>query len=129
MDKLSNFNIKFRMCPNVAYDNYIPRENGLYGQWVRPEDIEYYNSIYIFDFENVDLIQEKTLYHIYAEQKNWPGDLNLLFTNFNLHIDNRLILKELGKRRSTCGQRCQNKNIGCNFCKTALTYIQNINKI
>ena len=39
MDTLSSLDIKFRMVPNVAYDAYIPRENGICGQWVRPEDV------------------------------------------------------------------------------------------
>ena len=55
MKAFSNSNVKVRMCPNIAYEAYIPRENGLYGQWVRPEDIEYYENIYIFDFLGISI--------------------------------------------------------------------------
>lgn len=95
------------MCPNVAYDAYIPRENGIYGQWIRPEDVKYYeNGIYVLDFEDVDLLKERTLFHIYKEEQQWPGNLNNLLTNFNVNVDNRGLLKNLGEKRSTCGQIC-----------------------
>lgn len=125
MNLLENLPIKLRMVPNVAYSSYIPRKNGIYGQWVRPEDVKYYENIYVFDFENVDLIEEKTLLHIYKDNQNWPGNLNHLFTNFNLDIDNRGVLEDIGKKRSVCGQRCQINHI-CDYCKTALNFSNTI---
>lgn len=119
--------IKFRMVPNVAYSAYIPRENGLVGQWVRPEDVKYYEKgIYIFDFEDAkELIKERTLYHIYAEQKKWPGNLNLLISNFNIDVDNRAMLDDLGETRSNCGQRCQETG-RCRKCQTAIKFEKTI---
>ena len=110
--------VKFRMVPNVAYDAYIPRKDGICGQWVRPEGIKFYESaIYIFDFEDCDnLIKERTLYHIYAEQKNWPGNLNLLLTNLGIDLDNRLIGPEIDKVRANCGQKCQEASFRCGIC-------------
>ena len=35
-------NIPIRAVPNLAYDAYIPRENGICGTWIRPEDIKVY---------------------------------------------------------------------------------------
>ena len=104
MKTLKNINTKFRMVPNVAYDAYIPRNNGIYGQWVRPEDVQWYEEgIYIFEFEDANLDKEKTLYHIYAENKEWKGNLNLLLTNLNINADNRAIPEEIGEIRANCG--------------------------
>ena len=106
MKAFSNSNVKVRMCPNIAYEAYIPRENGLYGQWVRPEDIEYYENIYIFDFLDCDLQKEKTLLHVYKNDKSWPGNLNLLFSNFDVNVNNLTMPKEIGKTRANCKHKC-----------------------
>jgi hypothetical protein len=43
--------IPLRICPNLANDSYIPKENGLHGLWVRPEDTSVYEDyIDVFDF-------------------------------------------------------------------------------
>lgn len=129
MDTISKINIKFRMVPNVAYDAYIPRENGLRGQWVRPEDVKYYeDAIYIFEFENVKIEQEKTLHHIYAEEQTWPGNLNILFTNFNVDINNRAVIDEIGEVRSKCRQRCMS-NGACHLCQTMVNFEKMLFKI
>ena len=68
------------------------------------------------------------MFHIYKNNKTWPGNLNHLFTNFNLDTDNRGVLVDIGKKRSNCGQRCQIThkcdycNIALNFSKTVLEY-------
>ena len=119
---LKSKGVKFRMIPNVAHATYIPRENGIKGQWVRPEDVQYYeDAIYIFEFEAVNLDQEKTLYHIYAETGIWNGNLNLLITNLNVNVDNRAFPDELGELRSNCGQKCM-KTGTCHFCDTAFLF-------
>ena len=128
MKLLSNLNVKFRMIPNVAYDAYIPRENGIKGQWVRPEDTKYYEKgIYIFDFADCDLEKERTLYHIYAENRTWPGNLNILITNLNVNADNRGFPDELGEIRSNCQQKCM-QNGSCHFCDTAFKFERTIRK-
>ena len=129
MDTLSSLDIKFRMVPNVAYDAYIPRENGICGQWVRPEDVQWYeDGIYIFDFEDANLDKEKTLYHIYAKEKCWNGNLNLLLTNLNINADNRGLPEEIGETRSICRQRCM-QNGTCHFCETAFKFEESIRKL
>lgn len=126
---LAKFDTKFRMVPNVAYDAYIPRNDGICGQWVRPEDIEHYeNGIYVFEFENANLEKERTLHHIYAEEKVWNGNLNLLITNLNINADNRAMPDEFGAMRSTCGQRCM-VNGACHFCATAFKFEEMLRKI
>lgn len=128
MNGLKNWNVKFRMVPNVAYDAYIPRTNGIYGQWVRPEDVNYYeNTIYAFEFEDADLTKERTLYDIYAENGNWPGNINLLLTNLNRDADNRGLPEEFGEIRSNCRQRCMMDG-ACHFCETAFNFEKSIRK-
>lgn len=114
--KLALENQKFRMIPNIAYAAYIPRKDGLHGQWVRPEDVKYYEpGITVFEFEDADLVKERTLFHIYAENGYWPGNLNLLFTNFGIDVDNRLLIEDIGKQRSECKQRCETRGT-CHYC-------------
>lgn len=126
VDLLSKLDCKFRMVPNVAYDAYIPRKDGVCGQWVRPEDVKYYeNGIYVFEFENVNLEQEKTLYDIYAEKEVWNGNLYFLITNFNIHCDNRGLPEDIGQIRANCGQRCMQTGT-CHFCETAIKFEQTI---
>ena len=78
--------IPIRLCPNLAFDAYIPRANGICGSWIRPEDVEIYEEwVDTLEFITDDLSKESTLFHIYAENKVWPGNLNLLLTNFNVN--------------------------------------------
>lgn len=113
-------NIPLRTVPNLAYDAYIPRENGIRGSWIRPEDTNIYEEyIDVYDFVTTELSKEATLLHIYKDKKEWLGNLNLLLTNFNVHVDNRAIPEEIGKIRANCGQRCMN-NGSCKFCETAI---------
>jgi hypothetical protein len=85
------------MCPNVAYYAYIPRDDGVCGGWVRPEDVDYYaDYVDVFEFEDCDEKKEKALFKIYAEQGKWPGLLNDLITNLNYTAINRMILKDFG---------------------------------
>ena len=51
LDRLENFEVTIRMCPNVAYYAYIPRDDGVCGGWVRPEDVDYYaDYVDVFEF-------------------------------------------------------------------------------
>lgn len=123
IDNLKTFKTKFRMIPNVAYDAYIPRNNGICGQWVRPEDTKWYEEgIYVFEFEDADLEKERTLYRIYAENQEWKGNLNLLITNLNINADNRGFPDELGEIRSNCRQKCAQTLHSCHYCETAFLF-------
>ena len=118
--------IPIRLCPNLAYDAYIPRENGIYGTWVRPEDIGIYEQyVDVFEFITDDLGKESTLLHIYKDNGQWPGNLNLLLTNFNVNVDNRAIPEEIGEYRANCGQRCMESS-NCHFCETAIKFSNTI---
>lgn len=120
--------IPLRICPNLAYDAYIPHENGIYGTWVRPEDIGIYDEyIDTFEFIGVELSQEATLLHVYKDNGNWPGNLNILFQNFDIDVDNRAIPEEIGQFRANCGQRCMETS-NCHFCETAMKFSNALRK-
>ena len=119
-DKSKQYKIKIRMTPNIAYYGYIPRENGIIGFWVRPEDVSYYEPyIDVFEFEDCDIKKEQALYRIYAEQKEWPGDLNNLITNLNYSSSNPLIPSDITISKITCGQKCL-KGYNCHSCYNGL---------
>lgn len=127
LDKLSVYDITYRMSPNVAYYAYIPRENGIIGSWVRPEDVELYEDyIDVFEFEDCDVKKEQALFRVYAEQQEWPGQLNNLITNFNYQGINRKISKNLILSRMFCGQKCT-QGINCNICQRFLDISNNLN--
>ena len=126
VDKLKTYNCKFRMVPNVAYDAYIPRQEGVCGQWVRPEDVEWYEEgIYVFDFKDANLEKEKVLYKIYAEDKKWNGNINSLITNLDKQSDNKIFPEEFGEFRSNCEQKCM-INGRCKYCHSVFNLKQTI---
>lgn len=120
LEKVKNItDIPLRMSPNLAYDAYIPRENGVRGQWVRPEDTDRYGAyIDTYEFATSDLQKERTLFHVYAENGEWPGNLNLLLTNLDFDIDNRTVPDEVIEARMVCGQRCMAGG-RCRLCESA----------
>ena len=127
LDKCVNkTDIPIRLCPNLAYDAYIPRSNGIFGSWIRPEDIKDYEKyVRCMDFVGTDLKEEMVLLNIYKNQKSWPGNLNLLIKNFNINVDNRALPEEIGHLRTNCQQRCMS-NGTCRFCETAIRFANQI---
>ena len=61
------------------------------------------------------------MFHIYNDNKTWPGKLDLLITNFNLEIDNRAIVNDLAEVRMNCGQKCMRSG-NCRYCDTAVRF-------
>lgn len=121
--------IKLRATPNVAYYNNIPRQQsqGMFGNWIRPEDVELYESaIDVLEFEDADIQKEKTLLNIYQQQKEWNGNLNLLITNFHINIDNKIIDDfNLGEKRINCRRKCISGGL-CRACKNVLLFNKTI---
>ncbi len=116
LDKFEDLDITVRMSPNIAYYAYIPREDGVCGSWVRPEDTELYEQyVDVFEFEDCDVKKEQALYRIYAEQKSYLGSLNTLISNLNYEGINRLIHPELSEKRAFCGQKCAT-GLNCKIC-------------
>ena len=59
MDEVKKFGVPVRAVPNVAHLNDIPTKNGIYGTWIRPEDLELYNDyITYIEFEDCDIKKE-----------------------------------------------------------------------
>ena len=120
--------VPVRLIANTSYDPYIPRENGICGQWIRPEDVPLYDEyVEVLEFVDANLTKEATLLHIYKENGNWPGNLNLLFDNFNINVDNRAIPEDLGERRLNCRQRCMSGG-SCRKCSSAIHFADLIKK-
>lgn len=113
--------IKFRTTPNICYTNNLLYENGVCGQWIRPEDIPLYSQyIEVIEFEEPDRKREQKLYELYMEKGEWFGPMKFLFTNFG-HKDsvNRMILPEVARARINCGQKCM-KGSNCRICQRAV---------
>lgn len=106
-EKLKKFDITKRVCANVAHEGYLPFVDGVTGSWIRPEDIETYDDIFdIVEFADVKDHKEEALYRIYAEQKHWPGRVDMIISNINTEAYNRMIPEEFAASRKNCGQRC-----------------------
>lgn len=108
-------------CPNVCQNTLIPKVNGLYENWIRPEDEKWYSKgIDAYYFSQSSLDRERTLLDIYSKQK-FEGNLNLLFDKFYVNVDNRLIAEEAGEIRSNCREKCQQGG-RCKFCENIVNF-------
>ena len=120
--------VYIRMCPNVAYDAYIPRADGICGSWVRPEDVKHYDPyVNTFEFIADNLEKERTLLKIYKDDGMWPDSLNILITNLNVDVDNRAIPDEFGALRVRCNQRCMQQGT-CHYCHSAIKFADTVRK-
>ena len=119
ISKIQEIGIPVRLIPNVAHDGFLPNDP-VYGMWIRPEDLHLYEPCATaIEFDDANLAKERTLYRIYAEQKTWPGNLNMLISNFPIEALNRKIPSNLTEKRLNCGQRCQNGG-SCRLCYLAI---------
>ena len=119
--------IPIRLCANVAYDAYMPRKDGVCGQWIRPEDVKHY-APYVSAIEfntDFDLQKERTLLQIYKFNQEWPDNINYLITNLNANADNRALPDEFGPLRVRCGQRCMQHG-SCHYCKSAFIFANKV---
>ena len=106
-----------RLAVNVAYSDELPRENGVNGIWVRPEDVDMYEGIIdVFEFEDVDIDKEELLFRVYAEDHEWRHSLDLLINRLNYPGNNRMILSDFTKYRLNCGQKCASDSHSCSIC-------------
>lgn len=111
---------KIRMIANNAIPQYLLTQEddvGIYGSWVRPEDVEAYSE-YIdcleFEVDYGEYRKEEILLDTYKAGV-WPGNLNLLLNNFNVDVDNRIIPEELITARMNCGMKCM-RGGSCKMC-------------
>lgn len=120
--------IELRMCANMAYGNYMIRKNGIRGSYVRPEDADYYGQwIDTLEFMVDTLTKEAALFKVYHNDKNWPGNLNILINRLDYDVDNRAIPEEFRINRCDCGQKCQ-KGKPCNSCELIFNYVNLVDK-
>lgn len=126
MEKLQSLGVKIRVFPTICFFSYLPRMNGKCGQWIRPENVDLYEPyVESIEFFNKTLKQEETLFHVYAENKEWPGNLNLLLDNLRVDCDNRAFPEEVAVKRLNCGGRCFESRT-CHLCYSAFSFMQNI---
>lgn len=119
MNYLKDIKTELRAVPNVAYIDGLKREDGVCGQWIRPEDLALYEPyITAVEFEGCLPEKEEALYRIYAEQHVWPGELGMIIENLNHLCVNRMIDSNVTNVRLSCGQKCQ-KTGNCKICYRA----------
>ena len=121
MDRLKKLNTQIRLTPNQPWLSLVPRENGICGQWIRPEDLYLYDSLPdpIVEFDLCRVQEEEALYRIYSEDHKWPGPLSYLVQNLNDNALNRLLEKGIGITRMNCGHKCQDPIGSCRICPNA----------
>ena len=129
LDNVSKFNIPIRTVPNMSYLHYLERANGVCGQWIRPEDQDFYEQyIQTFEFNSINPTQEMTIYKIYAQDKRWPGDLQTLIPDLGISCFNSATYEGLAEARANCRHKCQLASSSCHFCENALRFSEVIKK-
>ena len=125
MDEVKKLQVPIRLIPNICSDGLLPRENGIFGQWVRPEDLSLYEDyVSVVEFNETDIQREQALYRIYHDDKAWPGEMKIIVKDFNYPCLNRLIPPtELTEARLNCGQRCQEGG-RCRLCQRYIDLAQ-----
>ena len=109
--------VALRVVANVAHEGYLPGVDGVTGSWIRPEDVEQYEDVFTtIEFRDSDQSKEQALYRIYAEQHEWPGQIEMLITNISAPGKyNRMLPPEFTQHRLNCGQRCKSGG-ACRLC-------------
>ena len=112
LDKLSNYHVKLRMCPNVQILPPTAKDTVI-GSWIRPEDVDAYSDyIDTLEFWGAPKFAATSL-RIYKEDKAWPDNLAILMPDLKVDIDSRTVPLDATKIRMNCGQRCLE---GSNCC-------------
>jgi hypothetical protein len=122
IDKVALLNVQVRLVPNQAYMSVVPRDdNGVLGQWIRPEDVYLYERLHdpIIEFDFCRQPEEEALYRIYSEQHSWPGPLSMIVQGLEDEALNRMLPKELGEQRLNCGHKCYDPTASCHICPNA----------
>lgn len=112
---LHSRNIKVRTFPNIAQAAW-KIENNLKAFYIRPEDVEIYESyIDTLEFFYCEKAEEETCYKIYAINKKWPGPLNEIIKELDSEINGSFIIPHFAEKRIRCGQKCL-KGGSCQMC-------------
>lgn len=120
--------VELRANPIRCYVPYVPRTDGICCSFIRPDDVDTYAE-YIdhLEFGDQDLAKERIYARLYSEDKNWPGNLNLLLENLNYNIDNRGFPEDFANKRIQCKQRCLRDN-SCHYCPLTFSYITTVDR-
>jgi hypothetical protein len=128
LDKVCKYNIPIRLIANQANLDYIPRVGGICGPWIRPEGVAAYEQyVDVLEFESSGLEQEATYFRIYAEDKQWKGNLNFLIPGLNIDVIGQGLPQEIDEIRTVCGQRCMEGH-HCSFCTTGIKFSNALEK-
>lgn len=122
LDAAKQIGISLRAVPNMGITDNIPRQNGIHGGWIRPEDIPAYEEyIDTFEFKVRDMQHERGLLAVYRDGY-WRDDLNLLITGLNYSVPNYRIGKRFVDMRLNCKQKCETRQT-CQKCEVLLRSI------
>jgi hypothetical protein len=122
LSAVRKFNIPIRLVANQAQLSYLPTFDGHCGPWIRPEGIPAYEKyVDTIEFATTGLEQEATYYKIYAEDKKWLNNLDLLIHGLNCGVSNITLPPDLDEFRTNCGQKCMESDI-CSFCTTGIKF-------
>ena len=134
LDELKKFGIPIRVCANRPFlSSFVLNINTdldltIPSEWLRPDDVPAYEDyIDVIEFFDVEKPKEQALYRLYAQEKHWPGSLQLIINNLKTDATCRLIEPELFARRITCGRKCLSGG-ACRLCYRLFS-IANYDKI
>ena len=118
-------NIQIRAIPNYCNKIY-KNTSALQTFFIRPEDIDVYESyIDILEFYG-EAEKQKILYEIYKDEQ-WYGKLKEIILNFDNDLDSRFIIPNFGEVRTKCERKCL-KNEKCQICQRIESLSKNLEK-
>lgn len=108
--------IGLRAIPNISHLDNLRRPTGIYGNWIRPENIDAY-GIYIdaIEFGTQKITREQGLFKIYKKDKEWIGELANIVQDLNFTTMNATIPDTACLTRMNCGMRCK-AGAKCDVC-------------
>lgn len=121
MDKLQRLGVPLRAVPNIANRSNIPRNDAVFGTWIRPEEIAAYEEkgLAAVEFEDCAAEKEEALFRIYRKGE-FPGDLKLLINDLNMDGINKYIASAPLCQRMNCGQKCMCGS-SCRVCERLIS--------
>lgn len=116
LEKIKRLELPILTVLNSTVSRFPTKAENPCGNWFRPEDYDYYSQyIDIGIFAWKELAQERGFYRVYAESKEWIGDLKDLIFGLNFEGKNHLIPPTLAEKRGSCDQACK-RNGTCALC-------------
>jgi len=105
--------VKIVVKPTLSSYVNLPKANMLHTQWIRPEDVKYYEDyVYALDFSNEPEDIQDILIDVYRKGV-YDGDISDLFSQ--LPRLRNFLLEGVGEKRRFCGLRCESSHT-CHIC-------------